>query len=151
MLMELTLLPDTVRFEGIRVMERVANGFPTGYFSQEYFRPWWSHGTEQGALNPLAVDAGNNFGDTAATEDECPEYTTGGWSVGTITWPIPVAWRERPDFPRTKGWLDFVVKEQKATIDAAGTVGEEKFGWRVERDVQGHTNVTLQAQGGNGL
>ncbi len=151
MLMELTLMPDTVWFEGVRVMERVANGVPTGYFLLDYFRPWWIHGTEQGAQNPSVVGTGNNFGDTAATEDECPEYTTGGWSVGTITWPIPVAWRERSDFPRTKGWLDFVVKEQKVTIDAVGTVGEEKFGWRVERDVQGHTNVNLQAQGGNGL
>ncbi len=27
---------------------------------------------------------------------------------------------------------------------------EEKFCWRVERDVQGHTNVTSQVQGANG-
>ena len=46
--------------------------------------------------------------------------------------------------------LRVLVKEQKATIDAAGTVGEEKFGWRVERDVQGHTNVARQVQGVNG-
>ena len=70
--------------------------------------------------------------------------------MGTITWPITSAWREPSDFSEKKGWVDFVVKEQKATIDAAGTVGEEKFGWRVERDVQGHTNVTRQAQGVNG-
>ncbi len=146
----LTLLPDTVRFEGIRVMERVAIGTPTGYFAQEYFTPWWNHGTEQGALTPQTVDQWNNFGDVPRMEDECPQYQTGGWSVGTITWPITSAWREPSDFSETKGWLDFIVKEQKATIDAAGTVGEEKFGWRVGRDVQGHTNVTRQAQGVNG-
>ena len=146
----LTLLPDTVRFEGIRVMEHVAIGTPTGYFAQEYFTPWWNHGTEQGALTPQTVDQWNNFGDVPRMEDECPQYQTGGWSVGTITWPITSAWREPSDFSETKGWLDFIVKEQKATIDAAGTVGEEKFGWRVGRDVQGHTNVTRQAQGVNG-
>ena len=148
--MELTLLPDTVRFEGIRVMERVTIGTPTGYFAQEYFTPWWNHGTEQGALTPQTVDPCNNFGDAPRMEDECPQCQTGGWSVGTIVWPITSAWREPSDFSEKKGWLDFVVKEQKATIDAAGTVGEEKFGWRVERDVQGHTNVTSQVQGANG-
>ena len=150
MYMELTLMPDTVRFEGIRVMERVAYGTPTGYFAQEYFRPWWNHGTEQGALTPQTVDPCNNFGDAPRIVDECPQYQTGGWSVGTIVWPITSAWREPSDFSEKKGWFDFVVKEQKATIDAAGTVGEEKFGWRVERDIQGHTNVVWQAQGANG-
>ena len=148
--MELTLLPDTVRFEGIRVMERVAIGTPTGYFAQEYFRPWWNHGTEQGALTPQTVDPCNNFGDAPRIVDECPQYQNGGWSIGTITWPITTAWREPSGFSETKGWIDFVAKEQKATIDAAGTVSEEKFGWRVERDVQGHTNVARQVQGVNG-
>ena len=40
--------------------------------------------------------------------------------------------------------------EELKRLDAQGMAGAEKFGWRVERDVQGRTNVIGQAQGGNG-
>ena len=82
-------------------------------------------------------------------QDECPQYQTGDWGAGTISWPIPTAWREPSDFSESKGWLDFVTKEEKFTINATGTVSVEKFGWRVERDVLGHTNVNKHVQGGS--
>ena len=40
--------------------------------------------------------------------------------------------------------------EEVKRLDTQGMAGAEKFGWRVERDIQGHTNVIEQAQGGNG-
>ena len=43
----------------------------------------------------------------------------------------------------SKGWLDFTTATQTFAIDAAGTVRVEKFNCSVERDIQGHTNATV--------
>ena len=143
--MELTLMPDSVCFADLRAMERVTNdvGVPSGYFSLEYFRPWWSHGKVQGAGTPLQILQGNLFTDIAAMDDPCPQLTSGGWAVGSIVWTIPTAWREPRDFSYSKGWLDFTTKTQVFAIDAAGTVRVEKFNCSVERDIQGHTNTSV--------
>ncbi len=141
----LTLMPDSVNFEGIRVKERVTNdvGVPSGYFSMEYFRPWWSHEKVQGAGTPMSILSGNLLIDIAAMDDPCPQLASGGWSAGSIIWTIPTSWREPWDFSYSKGWLYFTTKTQIFAIDAAGTVRVEKFNCSVERDVQGHTNAVV--------
>ena len=46
-------------------MERVTgDGVPSGYFSAEYFRPWWNHGMVQGAGELVSIGIGNIFADT---------------------------------------------------------------------------------------
>ena len=57
----------------------------------------------------------------------------------------PVAARTKLPYRRYERFL-----RDAFFLDARGTAGAEKFGWRVERDVQGCTNVIGQAQGGNG-
>ena len=143
--MGLTLMPDSVNFEKLRIKERVTNdvGVPSGYFSLEYFRPWWSHEKVQGAGTPMSILPGNLLIDTAAMDDPCPQLASGGWAAGTIIWTIPTAWREPSDFSYSKGWLDFTTATQTFAIDAAGTVRIEKFNCSVERDIQGHTNATV--------
>ena len=144
MRMEMTLLPDSVSFKDIRIMERVTgDGVPNGYFSLEYFRPWWNHGMVQGAGVLVSVGIGNVFGDSAIMEDCCPQLTSGGWIAGSIIWTIPTAWREIRGFSVSNGLIDFTTKEQIFTINAAGTVHVDKFNCGVGRDIQGHTNATV--------
>lgn len=143
--MGLTLMPDSVNFEKLRIKERVTNdvGVPSGYFSLDYFRPWWSHEKVHGAGTPMSILPGNLLIDTAAMDDPCPQLASGGWSAGSIVWTIPTAWREPRDFSYSKGWLDFTTATQTFAIDAAGTVRVEKFNCSVERDVQGHTSTSV--------
>ena len=144
MRMEMTLLPDSVSFKDIRIMERVTDdGVPSGYFSAEYFRPWWNHGMVQGAGELVSIGIGNIFADTAIMEDCCQQLTSGGWVGGSIIWTIPTAWREIQGFSVPNGLIDFTTKEQIFTINAAGTVHVEKFNCSVGRDIQGHTNATV--------
>ena len=144
MRMEMTLMPDTVSFKDLRIMERATeDGVATEYFNREYFRPWWNHGKVQGAGILTKIGDWNIFYDRAIMEDECPQLQSGGWTTGSIIWTIPIAWRERQGFSTLNGLLDFTTKEQKFTIDAMGTVGVEKFNCSVERDIQGHTNVSI--------
>ena len=61
----------------------------------------------------------------------------GGWSVGDISWTIPVVWREPSDFSVSRGYQNLSTERQMFTIDAEGTVGVEKFNRRVARPVGG--------------
>ena len=144
MRMRLTLMPDTVSFIGLRTMENITeDGVASGYFGSEYFRPWWNHGMVHGAGESVEVGVDNHYYDQAEMEDVCPQLLTGGWATGSITWTIPTVWRERQDFSVTNGWTAFTTKAQIFTINSAGTVQIEKFNCSVERDVQGHTNATV--------
>ena len=144
MRMRLTLMPDTVSFIGLRTMENITeDGVASGYFGLEYFRPWWNHGMVHGAGESVEVGVDNHYYDQAEMEDACPQLLTGGWATGSITWTIPTVWRERQDFSVTNGWTAFTTKAQIFTINSAGTVQIEKFNCSVERDIQGHTNATV--------
>jgi len=144
MRMKLTLMPDSVSFNGLRVIERVdEDGVATGYFNQEYFRPWWGHGMVQGSGKLVNVGVENHYYDEAEMKDICPQLTSGGWVAGSIIWSIPTAWREIRGFSVSNGLIDFTTKEQVFTINAAGTVHVEKFNCSVGRDIQGHTNATV--------
>ena len=143
----LTLCPSNVSFSGIRIKEAVtSNGVPSGYFKDNYFSNWWNHTGVQGANRVISVGEVNNFGDSAEMVDGCPRIPeTGSWSTGSITWTIPVVWREPTTFSISMGFQDLSVVQQKFTIDSAGTVGVEKFGKRVERAV-GATPVLVEIQ-----
>ena len=135
----MTLLPANVSFAGLRLKEvATADGVATGYFAHPDFSGWRSHTYVQGANRVISVGVENSFFDAAAIEGSCPPLSeAGGWSVGDITWTIPVVWREPFDFSVSRGYQDLSTERQVFTIDAAGTVGIEKFNRRVARPAGG--------------
>ena len=135
----MTLLPANVSFAGIRLKEVATDdGVATGYFAHPDFSGWRSHTYVQGANRVISVGVENSFFDTAAIEGSCPPLSeAGGWSVGEITWTIPGVWREPFDFSVSRGYQNLSTERQVFTIDAAGTVGVEKFNRRVARPVGG--------------
>ena len=139
MRLNLALLPANVSFAGIRLKEVATDdGVATGYFAHPDFSGWRSHTYVQGANRVISVGVENSFFDTAAIEGSCPPLSeAGGWSVGDITWTIPVVWREPFDFSVSRGYQDLSTERQVFTIDAAGTVGIEKFNRRVARPAGG--------------
>ena len=138
MSLNLTLCPSNVSFRGIRILEQAADGVPTGYFANPYFSSWWNHTGVQGANTVVAMGVRNQFVDNAAMVDGCPPLTKPPtWSIGDITWPIPIQWREPSSFAVSRGFQSLLQEQQKFTIDSSGTVGVEKFNRRVERPVGG--------------
>ena len=135
----LTLSPSNVSFIGLRLKEvATSDGVATGYFAHPDFSGWRSHTHVQGANRVISVGVENNFFDTAAIEGSCPPLSeAGGWSVGDISWTIPVVWREPSDFSVSRGYQNLSTERQMFTIDAEGTVGVEKFNRRVARPVGG--------------
>lgn len=144
MQMNLTLLPETVSFNGIRVMERITeDGVPLGYFSQECFSSWWNHQHVQGAGQLVPIGSGNHVTDVAELADVCPELPDGYWSSGSITWTIPCAWKEPSGFSISTRLQDYTTKQQRFLIDEMGTVQVEKFGCRALRTTMGYTAVFM--------
>ncbi len=135
----LVLCPTNVSLAGIRVKELATDdGVATGYFCHPDFADWCSHTRVQGANRAITVGVANNFFDTAAMEGSCPPLAgTDGWSVGDITWTIPTVWREPTSFFMTRGYRNLSTERQVFTIDAAGTVGVEKFRRKVVRPFGG--------------
>ena len=146
MRMDLTVLPDSVSFSGIRVMERISNdGVATGYFLQDRFSSWRNHNSVHGAGRLISVGAENNLGDEAVMSGSCPEDELfGGWAGGgDITWTIPCAWREGSGLSFTAPLTNYTTKEQIFTIDSAGTVEVRKFNCRAVRTAFGYAETFL--------
>lgn len=144
MQMALTILPNTVSFSHVRIMEQVTeNGEHSGYFDQDIFRSWWNHQSVQGAGVLVEVNSENEVFDTAEMSGCCPELDYGGWSQGSIIWTIPCVWRESRGFVVSKGLLNFTTKEQSFSIDSQGTVQVEKFGCRAVRTPWGYANAII--------
>lgn len=139
----LTLCPSNVSFSGIRLKEAAAaDGIPNGYFNHNYFSNWWKHTEVQGANRVVPVGSKNDFGDNAAMMGSCPPLSEdGGWSRGSITWHIPVKWREPSMFSISRGFQNVSIEEQRFTINTTGTVGVEKFNRRVQRPFGGQPSV----------
>jgi hypothetical protein len=92
MVLDLVLLPTNVCFSAIFVMEVPESDGgvpPTGYFANSVFSEIWHHTVARGAGVWHRVQRDNHFLDDYA---ECGEGLPQGWSVGKITWRIPVAW-----------------------------------------------------------
>ena len=146
MRMDLTVLPDSVSFSGIRVMERISNdGAATGYFLQDRFSSWRNHNSVHGAGRLISVGVENNLGDEAVMSGSCPEDELfGGWAGGgDITWTIPCAWREGSGLSFTAPLTNYTTKEQIFTIDSAGTVEVRKFNCRAVRTAFGYAETFL--------
>lgn len=142
--MVLTVHPSNVSFKDLRIKEKATeNGHVSGYFSQPMFAAWWNHTAANGAEQPVRIGDRNEINDTAELSATCPPVSgTNIWSSGEILWTIPVVWREPWEFPVSNGYRELSEERQRFTIDAAGTVGVEKFGRRVERTVHGETTCT---------
>ena len=143
MSLPLELRPTNVSFKGIRIKEDIqGNGTASGYFANSYFTSWWNHTNVQGAGMSIAVGEANDFGDTATMAAECPFFwETGGWHEGSIVWPIPIKWREPSGISISRGWQNLMSTSQIFMIDAEGTTGVEKFGWRARRTTTGTTTI----------
>ena len=138
----LELHPKTVSFAGHVILREVpATGIPSdgtheGYFASTAYSNQWYHMGPHGAGNWCHIE-GNNLiteSDTAWWSEECPPP----WSVGTIVWRNPIAWR-----PASEECLGdeadrvFCYKPQTFRIDDQGVMRVEKFNHEVHRAATG--------------
>lgn len=123
---------------------------PRGYFSNEFFRPDWSHTRDRRAGEWHNIGRDNFFMDDGANVGaELPRMRpdgtlTGdlryGWMEGSMNWKIPVGWNgfnsdnddDLPVKSLTPYWQQFY-------IDKEGTVRVAKLGWIASR---GTNNVS---------
>ena len=136
MWMPLHVLPATVSFNKIAMVEEPNDlGVGIGYFNQQLFQNNYCHSVANGAGVWHNVALENYFfDDHPAMSGECPAP----WTAGTIIWAIPIAWGEHGS-TRMVQKISSIAKNyvQGFFIDAAGSVKIEKFGFWVERSVQG--------------
>jgi len=130
MLLQLSLMPTNVNFEGLYVEEIPSVlGTHTGYFDKPAFSNWWYHTSLEGAGEWFAVGHGNVFTiDEVSMPSECPPP----WTDGAIEWQIPVEWAFSPTNAIGTGTM-FYNGFQKFDIDVEGTVSIEKFGHIISR------------------
>ena len=130
MLLQLTLMPTNVSFEGLYVEEiPTTTGTHTGYFNVPAFSNWWHHTRANGAGNWHLTGIDNIFAvDEAVMQEECLPP----WSNGEITWQIPVEWAFSSTNTAGTGTL-FYSAVQQFLIDTEGTVSVEKFKYILSR------------------
>ena len=123
------MAPTNVSLYRVQVME--VPGGPTNV--QDYFAIYGApdHDAQHRAGQWYQLGCDNAWiggDDHASTDILSPPWSGSGWSGGSFTWDIPMAWRV--DLGREqvlKGW------EQKHTLFEDGTVVIEKFGHTVTR------------------
>jgi len=130
MLLQLTLMPTNVSFEGLYVEEiPTTTGTHTGYFDVPAFSNWWYHTRANGAGDWHLTGMENIFTvDEAVMRAECLPP----WSNGEITWQIPVEWAFSSTNTAGSGTL-FYSDVQRFLIDPEGTVSVEKFKYIISR------------------
>ena len=120
---QLELLPSTVSFAQIEVMEQGMSATnATGYFAEAAHLNLLSHSYLQGAWEWTAIGSENNeAGHDIAGVMELPTPWNGG---GLMTWPIPNVYRKAGE-----SWISepFCNTDQSVTLEADGTVWLEKF------------------------
>ena len=130
MLLQLTLMPTNVSFEGLYVEEiPTTTGTHTGYFDVPAFSNWWCHTRANGAGDWHLTGVESIFTvDEAVMREECLPP----WSTGEITWQIPVEWAFSSTNAAGTGTL-FYSGVQRFLIDTEGTVSVEKFKYIISR------------------
>jgi len=90
MQLTITVLPTTVSFQALEVMEGTCNASAvSGYFKSHTPPP---HDAAAGAGKWKQVGSDNDLSDTADSSGWPPP-----WSQGSYTWAIPVSWRKKGD------------------------------------------------------
>ena len=133
MFLDYSLLPSTVSFAGLRVLEESSSyGVHTGYFSDPSWSSKWYHTLENGAGTWHTVDSMDNF---YARDRAYIGYCEEPWSAGVLSWEIPNVWlpptgRGGESIPQT---TTFKVIWQTMSITSDGTVSVSKHGHTVSR------------------
>lgn len=116
----ITVLPTTVSFQALEVMEDTCTASAlSGYFTT-HTPP--DHDAAAGAGNWSSIGPKNDFSDTADSSDQ-----PSPWSQGSYTWAIPARWRKKGD--QASGTLFSATNNQVVTITGAdGTTKVTKLG-----------------------
>ena len=142
MSLELYIVPSKVSFYGLSFCEwpqPIGEILPTGYFTNSVFSEIWYHTKDMGAGEWQVCPMQSNF----FMEDKafCGAGFPGGWSDGTITWKIPVAWGYRDNSSEGYYYKKFGDPYyQIFTINGNGVFRISKLGRWVERAPNGERN-----------
>ena len=123
MLFKLALLPKSVSFSNIEVMEQgMAAANAVGYFSEIAHTNLLEHSHVQGAWRWVGVGVGDNEvgGDTVGVMELFPPWGSGGF----LSWPIPNVYRRKGETCISE---PFCNTDQSVTLEPNGTVWLEKF------------------------
>ena len=129
--MDLHILPQTVSFIGLDVMEEVSlDSAIDGYFSDSRLAKYWYHTSDRGGGDWHHVSGGNFwFRDQASMGDTlvlpCSE--------GVLVWKIPIAWKEHDGEDSTSKRLGLV--RQRFSMTPAGVLKVSKYQYWVERGI----------------
>jgi len=89
MLLELSVNPLTVSFEGIAMQEVPSDqGVHIGYFNGSEFMHRWFHNTSMGAGEWIDIAEGNIWGLDRSRMLNWPQP----WTAGQLVWDIPIGW-----------------------------------------------------------
>ena len=134
----LYLMPTNVSFQKLEAEEiPCLTGTHSGYFANSLFADRWSHTTGHGAGKWIEITFGNSFGFDKSSMGFWPVP----WSVGEMTWDIPVGWRKRGTSVEARALP--VQYESHWTMDADGTIGKSKHGHTISRT----TNDVMRLDG----
>ncbi len=115
----ITVLPTTVSFQALEVMEGTCNASAiSGYFSSHAPRP---HNAAAGAGAWRQMGSKNDLSDTADSFGWPPP-----WSQGSYTWAIPARWRKKGD--QTTTAFSATNDEVVTITDTDGTTIVTKLG-----------------------
>ena len=136
--MDMYVLPETVVFRGIEMMEEVSyNSTIDGYFRNNRLSNLWYHTEDRGGGEWHRIQDGNYwFRDEASMGDELILPC----SQGTLVWHIPISWRGYGEDDFSLRRLGLV--NQTFTMTPAGTLRVSKYQYWVERTLSGHFNAS---------
>ena len=143
MCLELKLLPEYVSFEGLKVMEGECSATSIEGYYENLDMSNIRHNIVNGALRQIAVQEGNFVGvdraGSASYVDELPKP----WSHGRYQWNIPFYW-SADDFVKTNRFATNV--QEFELLSSNGDFVVRKFGWKVQRSMDGNQTVTRDEQ-----
>ena len=135
--MELSLyvLPDDVSFMALSMQEKESDSEIGGYFKDEAFSAVWRHNDAMGANEWHLIGIDNFFFVDAAKMMDALILPC---RKGLLAWHIPILWQSAGETGDVTHELESV--DQRFEMSEAGTLRVSKFGFWVERALDGTLN-----------
>ena len=139
MSIEVHVQPDYVSFMELRMREVPSNDSDIfGYFTNIVFSEVWYHNRKHGAGTWHLIGLENYF---FTDEAKMMDALITPCSDGHIYWTIPIDWKRNSGPNGLEHRL--VTIQQKFDIGAPGTLRVSKFGFWVEREIDGSTSRSI--------